>query len=58
MLGLTADGLTNREIADRLSFSTSTVRVETITTYRLFSVRSRAEAAAKAVSLRLVPGLA
>jgi DNA-binding CsgD family transcriptional regulator len=58
VLALMAEGLTNREIADRLSFSTSTVRVETMAIYRLFSVRSRAEAVAKAVSLRLVPGLA
>lgn len=56
VLALMTEGFTNREIADKLAFSTSTVRVETMAIYRMFGVKSRAEAVAKAVSLRLVPG--
>jgi DNA-binding CsgD family transcriptional regulator len=43
-----AEGLTNRQIAARICFSESTVRLESMTIYRFFGVHSRAEAVAAA----------
>ncbi len=43
VLKLMAKGLTNREIGEKLAFSTSTVRVETMAIYRLLDVKSRTE---------------
>jgi DNA-binding CsgD family transcriptional regulator len=40
---LMSSGLTNRQIADRLSFSQSTVRVETIAIYKTLGVKGRSE---------------
>ena len=56
ILGLMADGFTNREIGDQLSFSASTVRVETMAIYRTLGVKSRAEAVAKAMATGLLRG--
>jgi LuxR family maltose regulon positive regulatory protein len=43
-----AEGLTNRQIAARICFSESTVRLESMTIYRYFGVHSRMEAVAAA----------
>lgn len=58
VLGLMAEGLTNAQIADKLAYSASTVRVETMVIYRALGVRSRAEAVAKATGLGLGAGAA
>lgn len=47
ILGLMASGLTNREIAERLAYSISTVRIETMAIYRTLGVKGRSEAVAK-----------
>ena len=44
-----AEGLTNRQIAARICFSESTVRLESMTIYRYFGVHSRMEAVAAAM---------
>jgi DNA-binding CsgD family transcriptional regulator len=44
---LISEGFTNREIADQLSFSVSTIRAETVAIYRILEVDGRAEAVAK-----------
>jgi DNA-binding CsgD family transcriptional regulator len=43
-----SEGMTNRQIAARICFSESTVRLESMAIYRLLGVRSRAEAVAVA----------
>jgi DNA-binding CsgD family transcriptional regulator len=45
ILRLMADGLTNAQIAERISFSESTVRLETLAIFRHFDVHSRRDAA-------------
>lgn len=45
-----AQGLTNRQIASRINFSESTVRMESIAIYRFYGVHSRAAAVAAARS--------
>jgi DNA-binding CsgD family transcriptional regulator len=47
VLTLMAQGLTNREIAEHLGFSVSTIRMETISIYRKLGVKGRAEAVAQ-----------
>jgi DNA-binding CsgD family transcriptional regulator len=47
ILELISEGFTNREIADQLSFSVSTIRGETVAIYRILEVDGRAEAVAK-----------
>jgi DNA-binding CsgD family transcriptional regulator/tetratricopeptide (TPR) repeat protein len=47
VLTLMAQGLTNREIADELGFSVSTIRMATISIYRKLEVKGRAEAVAQ-----------
>lgn len=47
LLGMAA-GMTNRQIAVRICFSESTVRIESMAIYRFFGVHSRAEAVAVA----------
>ncbi|MEQ1751803.1 MAG: LuxR C-terminal-related transcriptional regulator [Prosthecobacter sp.] len=47
MLDLLAQGLANKEIADRLTLSTETVRVHLKRIYDKLHVRSRTEAAIK-----------
>ena len=54
VLELLAAGATNPQIASQLNFSTSTIRVDTISIYRKLSVSGRAEAVAKALSLGLL----
>lgn len=46
ILKLMSQGLTNRQIAERMSFSVSTIRVDTISIYRSLGVKGRAEAIA------------
>jgi DNA-binding CsgD family transcriptional regulator len=48
ILGGMAEGLTNRQIAARICFSESTVRLESMVIYRHFGVHSRMEAVAAA----------
>ena len=43
-----ARGLTNRQIASRINFSESTVRMESLAIYRAYGVLSRAAAVAAA----------
>lgn len=48
ILAAMAEGMTNRQIAVRIAFSESTVRLESMAIYRYFGVHSRAEAVAAA----------
>lgn len=48
ILAAMARGLTNRQIASRINFSESTVRMESMAIYRAYGVHSRAEAVAAA----------
>jgi LuxR family maltose regulon positive regulatory protein len=43
-----SEGMTNREIAARICFSESTVRLESMAIYRILGVRSRSQAVATA----------
>lgn len=45
-----AEGLTNRQIAARICFSESTVRLESMAIYRHFGVHSRSQAVAAALA--------
>ncbi len=54
VLGLVADGATNREIAERLFLSPHTVKEHTSTLYRKLEVRNRAEAVQRAQRLGLI----
>ncbi|MBV9278950.1 MAG: response regulator transcription factor [Chloroflexi bacterium] len=54
VLALLARGLTNKQIARRLSISYPTVRSHTCSIYSKLACRSRAEAAVKALRLRLI----
>jgi len=51
-----ADGLTNRQIAVRIAYSESTVRMETMAIYRHLGVGSRAEAVVQARLRGIIPG--
>jgi DNA-binding CsgD family transcriptional regulator len=53
VLRLLVDGATNPEIAKVLSYSPSTIRNDVTSIYRKFGVRSRPEAAARAIALGL-----
>jgi DNA-binding CsgD family transcriptional regulator len=53
ILELMAHGATNREIAEQLAFSLSTIRAHTTAIYRKLGVKGRAEAVAIAVSRQL-----
>jgi DNA-binding NarL/FixJ family response regulator len=44
ILAYMAEGMTNRQIAARIAFSQSTVRLESMAIYRYFGVHSRGEA--------------
>jgi LuxR family maltose regulon positive regulatory protein len=55
VLQLIAEGLTNREIADRLVISLSTVKGHTAKIYGKLNVNSRTQAVAKARQLGLLP---
>jgi DNA-binding CsgD family transcriptional regulator len=46
ILTLMSEGMTNHEIADHLSYSTSTIRSESMTIYKALGVKGRAEAIA------------
>jgi len=48
ILAAMAEGMTNRQIAARIAFSESTVRLESMAIYRYFGVHSRVEAVAVA----------
>lgn len=53
VLRMLVDGATNPEIAKVLSYSPSTIRNDVTSIYRKFGVRSRPEAAARAIALGL-----
>jgi DNA-binding CsgD family transcriptional regulator len=53
VLELMAHGATNREIAEQLAFSLSTIRSDTTAIYRKLGVKGRAEAVAIAVARQL-----
>jgi DNA-binding CsgD family transcriptional regulator len=53
ILGLMTLGATNREIAEQLAFSLSTIRADTTAIYRKLGVKGRAEAVAIAVTREL-----
>lgn len=53
VLRLIAAGRTNPEIAELLSFSLSTIRMDTVSIYRKLGVKGRPEAAIRAVELGL-----
>lgn len=53
VLRLIVAGETNPSIADRLSYSLSTIRMDTVSIYRKLGVRGRSEAVALAVELGL-----
>ena len=55
VLALIAQGLTNREIAQKLHLSLSTVKVHTYNTYSKLDVHSRTQAVARARVLGLLP---
>jgi len=54
MLGLIAEGLSNREIADRLCLALSTVKVHNRNIYGKLAVHNRTQAAARAQMLDLL----
>lgn len=54
VLGLLTDGLENKQIARSLDISEATVKTHLKSLYRRLGVRSRAEAAAKALRLGLI----
>ena len=54
VLALVADGHSNREIADRLFVSVSTVKTHLLHLYQKLEVRRRTEAVRKARSLRII----
>jgi LuxR family maltose regulon positive regulatory protein len=54
VLGLIASGLSNREIAQKLYLSNSTVKVHTYNIYRKLGVHSRTQAVAKARALGIL----
>lgn len=56
ILGGMAEGMTNRQIAARICFSESTVRLESMAIYRHFGVHSRAEAVAAALAVGVIEG--
>lgn len=56
ILGFLADGLTYDQIASRIGFSHSTVRMELMQIYRNFGVNSREEAVQWARDHELIPG--
>jgi LuxR family maltose regulon positive regulatory protein len=55
VLLLVAEGLSNREIAQRLFLSLSTVKVHTYNIYGKLGVHSRTQAVAKARALGILP---
>ena len=55
VLGLIAEGLSNREIADRLFVSTSTVKTHTSNLYLKLEASRRTQAIQKAKELGLLP---
>jgi LuxR family maltose regulon positive regulatory protein len=55
VLQLIAEGLTNREIAERLFLSLNTVKVHTRNIYGKLNVRSRTQAIARSQELGLLP---
>jgi LuxR family maltose regulon positive regulatory protein len=55
VLQLIADGLSNREIADRLFLSLNTVKAHTRNIYGKLDVHSRTQAVARAQDLGLAP---
>ena len=55
VLRLIAAGLTNPQIADRLAYSLSTIRADSVQIYRKLGVRGRSEAVSVALQRRLIP---
>jgi LuxR family maltose regulon positive regulatory protein len=55
VLELVAEGLTNREVAQRLFLSVSTVKVHTYNIYSKLDVHNRTQAVAKARVLGILP---
>ena len=55
VLRLMANGLTNPQIADRLAYSLSTIRADSVQIYRKLGVRGRSEAVSVALQRRLIP---
>jgi ATP/maltotriose-dependent transcriptional regulator MalT len=54
VLSLLASGMTNPEIARALTYSVSTIRMDTISIYKKLDVKGRVEAVARANALRLL----
>jgi len=54
ILQMMADGMTNQAISQRIGFSESTVRQETMAVYRHFGVHDRREAVQRAASRGLL----
>lgn len=54
VLTMLASGATNPEIAKALSYSLSTIRMDTISIYKKLQVKGRSEAVAKATALRVL----
>ena len=54
LLQLLADGLSNREIADRLIIAVGTVKAHTVNIYRKLNVNNRLQAVARARDLGLL----
>jgi len=57
VLQLIAEGLSNREIAQKLALSVSTIKVHTYNIYGKLGVHSRTQALAKARALGILPSL-
>ena len=55
VLGLIADGMSNRDIADRLFVSTSTVKTHVSNVLAKLEASRRTEAVAQAKKLRIIP---
>jgi hypothetical protein len=54
VLRLMASGLTNPQIAERLAYSLSTIRADSVQIYRKLDVRGRSEAVSVALQRRLI----
>jgi ATP/maltotriose-dependent transcriptional regulator MalT len=55
VLGLIAEGLSNKQIADRLFVSNSTIKTHTSNLFLKLDVNRRTQALQKAKELRIIP---